>query len=222
MKKIFISVNSLLVGLILSAQTTNLPVKEWGSDSQTPFILYISGDGGFNNFSTGLCTAINKSGYSITALSAKSYFYDKKTPEQAVADITAYLQKQFQNRKNQQLVLAGYSFGSDVIPFIANKLPGSIKQKLISVVLLSPSTSTDFEIHWLDMLGVSKKRSMDVMAEINKMDFIKLVAIVGSNENIFPVKDIKLKNYIKETLPGDHHFDGNTDKVAKTMMKFFK
>ena len=141
------------------AQINNLPVKEWSSSSQTPFVLYISGDGGFNSFSTELCTTIHKDGYSITAVSAKSYFWDKKTPEQTATNISAYLEKQFKNRKNQQLVLAGYSFGSDVMPFIVNKLPDSIKKKLISVVMLSPSTSTDFEVHWSDIFGGNKKRN---------------------------------------------------------------
>jgi type IV secretory pathway VirJ component len=206
----------------MQAQATNLPVKEWSSTSQTPFVLYISGDGGFNSFSTELCTAINKAGYSITAISAKSYFWDKKTPEQTAADIATYLEKQFLNRKNQQLILAGYSFGADVMPFIVNKLSAALKIKLISTVLLSPSTSTDFEIHIWDMFGANKKRSMDVVTEINKMGLQKTTTIFGKDEGGFPVKEIKLKNYMNEYLPGGHHFDGNTDEVAKTMMKYFK
>lgn len=67
---------------LTQVQKNTLPVKEWSSTSQTPFVLYMSRDGGFNNFSTELCTAINKAGYCITAVSAKSYFRDRKTPEQ--------------------------------------------------------------------------------------------------------------------------------------------
>jgi type IV secretory pathway VirJ component len=208
--------------VMMQVHFNTLPVKEWSSASQTPFVLYISGDGGFNNFSTDLCAAINKAGYSITAVSARSYFRDKKTPDQTATDITAYLQKQFQNRKNQELVLAGYSFGADVLPFIVNKLPDSIKRKLISVVMLSPSTSTDFEVHWSDIFGGNKKRNMDVVAEINKMGLQKIVTLFGSDEDDFPVKDIKLRNYINENLPGGHHFDGNTEEVVKTLMKYFK
>ena len=222
MKKILLPLISTLMVLTTFAQINNLPVKEWSSSSQTPFVIYISGDGGFNTFSTELCTAINKAGYSITAVSAKSYFWDKKTPEQTATNISAYLEKQFKNRKNQQLVLAGYSFGADVMPFIVNKLSDSIKMKLVTVVMLSPSTSTDFEVHWSDIFGYNKKRSMGVAAEMNKMGSVKTVTIFGSDEGEFPVKNINLKNYSTETLSGGHHFDGNTDEVAKTMMKYFK
>jgi len=221
MKTIFIAVISVLVVSPKSVQTNILPVKEWNSSLQTPFVLYITGDGGFNNFSTSLCTAINKKGYSITALNAKSYFWDKKTPEQAAKDIATYLDKQFQNRKNQEWVLTGYSFGADVIPFIVNNLADSIRKKLVRIVLLSPSESTDFEVHWFDILGGNKKRSMDVIAELNKIVPIKTAVIFGNDENMSPFKTIKLKNYSTEALPGGHHFDDNTDEVARTMMKYF-
>ena len=219
-RNIFLS--SFVLLAVVASITNKLPLKEWNSEANKPLIFYVSGDGGYTGFSENICTAINKSGYKITALNSKSYFDDKKTPEQTTNDIVAYLNTEFSKRKNQQLVLAGYSFGADVVPFVTNILPDSLKKKLISVVLLSPSTSTDFETHFWDMLGGKKKRSKDVVAEINKMGFIKSVAIFGSNENIFPVKDIKLKNCINETLPGDHHFDGNTAEVARTMIKYFK
>lgn len=199
-----------------------LPVKEWNTPMQTPYVLYISGDGGLNNFSTGLCTTINKAGYGISAINAESYFQDKKTPEQATKDITGYLEKIFRQRSNQQLVLAGYSFGADVVPFIVNRLPDSLKKKLISVILLSPGTSTDFETHWTDMLGWNKKRSMDVVAEINAMNVPKINTILGSDEKDFPVENITAKNYTNQFLPGGHHFDDNTNEVAKTMRQYFK
>ena len=221
MKRISRSVISVVILFTVSAQSNTLPVREWSASSQTPFVLYISGDGGFNDFSTSLCAAIHKKGYSITAVNAKSYFWDKKTPEQTAKDITAYLGEQFKNRKNQQWVFAGYSFGADVIPFIVNNFVDSIRKKLVSIVLLSPSASTDFEVHWLDIFGGNKKRSMDVVAELNKMDPIKTATIFGSDETTSPFKNIKLKNYSHETLPGGHHFDDNTDEVAGTMVKHF-
>lgn len=205
---------------LTQVQKNNLPVKEWSSTSQTPFILYMSGDGGLNNFSTELCTAINKAGYCITAVSSKSYFWDKKTPEQTTLDIVDYLQKQLKNRKNQDLILVGYSFGADILPFIVNRLPDSFKKNLMAVFLLSPSTSTDFEIHWLDMLGGSNRRDMDVVEEINKMGQQKTISIFGSEEKGFPVNEVRLKNFSNHIIPGGHHFEGNIDTLVKLLQKY--
>ena len=204
----------------LVAQHTSLPVQEWNSTADTPFVLYISGDGGLNQFSTEVGTTIYNAGYSITAVNAKTYFWNKKTPDETVADICAYLTRQFNSRKNQQLVLVGYSFGADVMPFIVNRLPDSIRKKLISVILLSPSRSTDFEIHVSDILGGNKKRDMDVVAEINRMQVPKAILIFGSDEDGYTAGTIKVKNILSENLTGGHHFDGNTDEVVKAILKY--
>ena len=101
--------------------------KEWtASAHDKPLIFYISGDGGFNKFSTNLCESLNKKGYDVFALNAKSYFWNKKTPEQTATDINNYLIKKIAGRKNQQVVLIGYSFGADVLPFIVSRLPKNI------------------------------------------------------------------------------------------------
>jgi type IV secretory pathway VirJ component len=210
-----------LVITVVSAQGTKLPLKEWNSFADRPLVFYISGDGGYTSFSDSLCGRVNKAGYKVTALNSSSYFSDKKTPQQTTKDIVNYLNSEFSKRKNQQFVIAGYSFGADIVPFVVNDLPDSVKKKMVSILLLSPSTSTDFEIHVWDMLGGKKKRSMDVVVEINKMGLQKTVIISGTDEDDFPLNTIKLKNFNNEKLPGGHRYDGNTTEVAKTMMKYF-
>ncbi|MEP7257456.1 MAG: AcvB/VirJ family lysyl-phosphatidylglycerol hydrolase [Flavitalea sp.] len=222
MKKMLMSFWLPLVFIASFAQADELPVKEWNNGPLNPLVVYISGDGGFNKFSSALCASISSSGYSVSAINARSYFWTRKTPEQTAEAVSAYIEKLLINRKNQQLVLSGYSFGADVMPFIVNRLSDKLKSKLISVLLLSPSTSTDLEIHLTDMLGTNKKRSWDVVAEINKMRNIKTVTVFGSDETAFPVGDITLNHYTNEFLPGGHHFDGEAEDVAKNLLKYFK
>ena len=207
--------------VVVALVTDKLPLKEWNSTSDKAFIFYVSGDGGYTGFSENICTAINKTGYKVASLNSKSYFDDQKTPQQTTEDIVSYLNEQFNKRKDQQFILIGYSFGADITPFVVNLFSDSIKNKLISVVLLSPSTSTDFETHVWDKLGLKKKRSMDVVSEVNKLGAVKTTIILGSDDADFPVNSIKLKNYSHELLPGGHHYEGNTDEVARTMMIYF-
>ena len=220
MKKILFAFIFPLFVIVIFAQKSKLPLKEWNTTVDKPLVFYISGDGGYTSFSENVCTAINKAGYRVTSLNSKSYFDDQKTPQQTTDDIVNYLNDQFNKRKDQQFILIGYSFGADITPFVVNLFPDSIKKKLISVILLSPSTSTDFETHVWDKLGLKKKRSMDVVAEVNKLGTMKTAIILG-NDDDFPINSIKLKNYVHELLPGGHHYEGNTDEVAKTIMKYF-
>lgn len=201
------------------AVAQDLPVKEWATSSQDkPLIFYLSGDGGFNKFSNSLCEGINKKGFDVIALNSKSYFWDKKTPEQTATDVNNYLVKKLAGRKNQQVVMIGYSFGADVLPFILNRIPKDIHDKILVSFLMASSGSTDLEIHWSDILGGNSKREMDVVTELNKLVNDKIVIISASDDGHLALNKISLKRYTHEVLPGGHHFDGDTDEIIKVIL----
>lgn len=202
-----------------SGQAQDLPLKEWAANTHDkPLIFYISGDGGMNNFSTSLCEKLNGKGFDVVALNARSYFYEKKTPDKTASDINSFLDKKLSDRKNQQIVFIGYSFGADVVPFILNRLPKETDDKVLVSFLMASSGSTDFEIHWSDIFGGNTKRSMDVVSEINKLTDEKVVIISASDDKTLAVNRITLKRFTREVLPGGHHFDGDTDEIAKVII----
>jgi len=201
------------------AVAQDFPVKEWASDAQDkPIVFYLSGDGGLNKFSNSLCDGINKKGYEVMEFNSKSYFWDKKTPEQTAIDINNYLVKKISGRKNQQIVMIGYSFGADVLPFILSRLPKDIHDKILASFLMASSGSTDFEIHWADIFGGNAKRDMDVVSEINKLVDDKIVIISSSDDRHLEANKITLRRYTHEILPGGHHFDGDTDEIIKVIL----
>ncbi len=59
--------------------------------------------------------------------------------------------------KNQQIVMIGYSFGADVLPFILNRLAEKLMIRYLCHYLMASSGSTDFEIHWADIFGGNTK-----------------------------------------------------------------
>ena len=223
-KKFTIIFSSLLLLLSMSeASAQDFSTKEWlAASHDKPLIFYISGDGGFNKFSTQLCQSLNKNGYDVCSLNAKSYFDDKKTPEQTTTDISSYLDKQLAGRPNQQVAIIGYSFGADVLPFVLNRFSERILQKVTVSFIMSSSGSTDFETHWSDMLGGHAKRSMDVVSEINKITSGNIVILNGSDDNDLALNKITLKKYTHEVLPGGHHYDGATDQIAGLILKYIK
>jgi type IV secretory pathway VirJ component len=204
---------------VSSAIAQDLPVKEWSTSSNDkPLIFYLSGDGGFNKFSTALCDGFNKQGFEVISLNSKSYFWNKKTPEQTTTDINNFLVKKLATRKNQQVVFIGYSFGADVLPFILARLPKDTHDKTVASFLMASSGSTDFEIHWSDIFGGNSKRDMDVVTEINKLVDDKIVIISSSDDRHLALNKITLKRYTHEVLPGGHHFDGDTDEIINVII----
>ena len=79
-------------------------------------MFYISGDGGFNKFSTSLMQNLNRQGYAVIGLNAKEYFWKKRTPKEAAGSIESVINESALKQKN--IVLIGYSFGADVAPFM--------------------------------------------------------------------------------------------------------
>ena len=67
---------SLIMSISAAAQSSNLPIQVLkGSDASKPVIMYLSGDGGWNKFSTSFMSELNKHGYSIIGLNSRSYFW---------------------------------------------------------------------------------------------------------------------------------------------------
>lgn len=197
----------------------DIPLKEWPTNVHNkPLIFYLSGDGGMNKFSNSLCEKLNAKGFDVIALNSRSYFYDKKTPAKTAADITQLLKLKLNGRKNQQIVFIGYSFGADVLPFILNRLPKDVDDKVLVSFLMGSSGTTDFEIHWSDIFGENTKRSLDVVSEINKLADEKVVILSASDDNTLDVGRITLKRFTREVLPGGHHFDGDTNEIAKVII----
>src|SRR3974390_3039131 len=117
-----ISKNLIMALLFLSQlnyskAATDLPIDTLGSnDMSKPLILYISGDGGFNNFSEAFMKEWNNNGYPVVALNAKSYFWNTKTPDVVTADVSGLITRYLSLWRRNEVILVGYSFGADVMP----------------------------------------------------------------------------------------------------------
>jgi len=206
--------------LAFTVAAQNLPMKEWEASAHTkPLVFYISGDGGLNRFSNELCTAINKEGFDVDAMDSKSYFWSQKTPARTAEDISDFLSKKIARRPNQQIVLIGYSFGADVLPFVLNRLPKNIADKIKVSFLMASSGSTDFVIHIADLFGSGKRRGMDVLSEVNKISNQKIVILNSSDDKQLDPGKITIK-HITEVLHGGHHFDGDIDEIVKAIVKY--
>lgn len=211
-----------LIKITVMGQQKESSLKIWNNNPNNPVILFLSGDGGFNSFSSSYCELLGKEGYTVGAVNSKSFFWDKKSADQIAKQLTKSVEQLLDGRKNQHVYFVGYSFGADVIPFVVNKLTADWKKRLQAVALIEPSTSTDLEIHVSDLLGRSNiKRSMDVVAEINKMIGIKTAIVLGEDESDFPIKNIRLANLQTIFLKGNHHFNGNALELVKATVKYF-
>lgn len=201
----------------------NLPVKTWTGDRSKPLVFYISGDAGFSSFTKKMGNSFQKKGFETIAMDTKKYFWIKKTPEQTSEDIGNCIENALENRPNQTVILVGFSFGADVAPFVYNLFSDNLKEKIQKVFVIGPSKSNDFEIHLNEYLGMEPKGSLPVVPQINEMKNVPVTVILSDFEyKYFPYWEIRLgSNYQMLHLSGDHHYNGNTERLVDTVVKLF-
>lgn len=197
------------------------PVTVWNSNSEKPVIFYISGDGGFNNFSKSFAENLHRYGYDVFALNSKKYFWDKKTPLQTSQDTENYLKNIISKRKNKQIILIGYSYGADVSPFVYNRFDAEFKKNIKKLVIIGPSKVNDFEVRLSEYIS-DKEYGFSVVHEINSLKDAPLLLVVSDFEYYhFPLSELALKDYQFLHLKGNHHFSGDTRMLAERLVPYF-
>ncbi|GAB2690084.1 hypothetical protein GCM10027037_11240 [Mucilaginibacter koreensis] len=165
---------------------TELPVNETlpaKSTENKTLVFMISGDAGWTSFDQGNADKFASQGMPVIGLNARKYFWNKKTPQQITDDALRLIEKYTAVWNTEHLILVGYSFGADVMPFIYNRLPENVRSRVKSIGLLSPSKSTDFKVHWLEMLSiVTLKHKYNVPSEIAKIKDVPVACFFGKQE----------------------------------------
>lgn len=188
------------------------------ANPNTPMVLMISGDGGWKGFDQQLAAQFVNRDIPVVSLNALKYFWSKKTPEQATAAVAALLEKYMGEWNKKEFILVGFSFGADVMPFVVNRLNGELSSKNKSVALLSPGTTTDFEIHISQMLNSKKQWKYNVVSEINKIRGKQVLCLFGDEEHAYPVKDLPKTDCKVIFLKGGHHYEDNKEDIAKLIL----
>lgn len=227
---IIIAVNTLiaknntsnLLNIETITQVQDLPViiiksKLEGGEA---LALYISGDGGWNNFSQGLAEAYAANGISVIGLNSFKYFWSKKSPQSTADEIAMLLNKYLVEWHKKKIILCGYSFGADVIPFIYRRLPENLRNRITVLQLLSPASFTDFEIHVNDLFGSQNSvRAMNIAAELELLN-LPIICYYGELEDEKPLSTLKKNNFKCIILPGGHRYKESYNKIVSVLSQY--
>lgn len=185
-----------------------------------PLVFMISGDGGWTSFDQTLAESLAAKGLSVLGLDAQKYFWKAKSPDNTSAEISKAINHYKEQLGKESFILAGYSFGASIVPFVANRVPATLKSQLKGVISLSPDVTADFEIHLIDLLNFgSSKDKYDVISEIKRVNGVTPISIFGSGEGN-SIKNKFIKSGLKVlTIQGNHHFDKDYDLISATFLK---
>jgi type IV secretory pathway VirJ component len=202
------------------ARVDDLPLVELpaAAGSGDFFVVLLSGDGGWADIDKDIGGALNQRGIPVVGWNTLQYFWNRKTPESAGADLRRVIAHYAQAWNKPRVVLVGFSLGADVLPFMITRLPPAERARVQDIALLSLSHGVDFEFHVTAWLGSSGGDTHQVEPELRKIAE-PVLCVYGTDDDDTLCKEFKAANVTTAALPGDHHYGGDFQKVTALILR---
>jgi type IV secretory pathway VirJ component len=200
------------------SEISDLPVVEVearGTGELTAVL--VSGDGGWAGIDRGLGASFAAAGIPVVGLDSLRYFWTPRTPESTAADVDRLLRFALARGKKAGALLVGYSQGADVLPFVANRLPEPTRKRVALVAMLGLGRKAEFEFH-LSSWIVTSERGAAIAPELARMPVGLGLCVYGSEEQDSGCLDADPARVRIVRLSGGHHFGGDYDRLAKTIL----
>jgi len=200
----------------------NLPVVEVPAQVKGDTLaLFVSGDGGWADLDRSVSAVLAGKGIPVVGLNSLKYFWSPHTPESTAADVARILRFYLAAWKRDKVILIGYSFGADVLPAVANRLPADLLERVRLLALIGPGHAATFEFHVGDWLGIGGDKGLPVAPEVKKLQGKRFVCLYGEDEGKDSVcPGIDSQPGVKAVvLPGSHHFGGRYELLADPILK---
>lgn len=197
-----------------------VPAEGAGSDE---LAVLLTGDGGWAGLDQELAAHLAANGVPTVGLNSLKYFWTERTPEETAKDVARVIRHYLTDWNKQRVLLVGYSFGADVLPFVVNRLPSDLRARVATVSLLGVDANASFEIKIADWVG-DEDNGPGTRPEIAAIGGVPVLCIYGEGEtdSICPSLQAKTQHTrisLAEVGKG-HHFSGDYAELAQQILGF--
>ena len=173
-----------------------LPVTRSGNDAHSgserqnltspPFVIMLSGDGGWAGLDKGVAAEFVARGLPVVGVSTLKYYWKARTPEESARDVARIMRHYMGQWHRQRVLLVGYSFGANVLPFIVNRLPEDLRSQVAGLGLIGLETNTSFEIRVNGWIPGSSSGDIPVRPELEKIQGLRTACVYARGEKYDP------------------------------------
>lgn len=110
------------------------------------FVILIPGDGGWTGFIEKWAKDFQQKGVAVIGFNTIPYFVKEKKPEVFAKDIRRIIVNFSHVFKKNKVMLGGYSYGAEVIPFAYNCMDSTFQNRIEKMLLVGPSNSASFKV----------------------------------------------------------------------------
>jgi type IV secretory pathway VirJ component len=208
------------------AEIGDLPVTEVRAEDSTnsnEMAVLLTGDGGWAGLDQELAAQLAADGVPTVALNSLKYFWTERSPEETAKDVARVMSHYLTAWNKQRVLLVGYSFGADVLPFVVNRLPPELRARVATVSLLGVDSNASFEIRIASWVG-SDDSGPPTEPEVAAIGGVPVLCIYGEGESDSICPGLpKTPEHTKITLAEvgkGHHFSGEYSTLAESILAF--
>jgi type IV secretory pathway VirJ component len=154
----------------------------------------------------------------VVGWSSLVYYWTPRTPEGASADLARIIEHYATAWRRNRVVLVGYSFGADVLPFLVNRLPPATRARIERLVLLGPSETAAFAFHVGSWLGIGGAKDRAVRPEVERLAE-PVLCVQGRDETKSACRGLKGARVAVVAVGSGHHFGGDYGRLAELIRR---
>jgi type IV secretory pathway VirJ component len=191
-----------------------------------PLVLLVSGEGGWREFDVLLAGWLRDAGYWVGGVDIKPYFQKPQDDRKALsADFRAYaaaLAAAAGSAPDAPVVLAGFSFGADLAPWIAGA--GGWEKSLVGLVLIGPDGIGSLEYRIREMLRIQPTAHVfSVAAALESAENLPVLFLHGGKDKVSaaPALAARFRGAKKLVVIPDagHHFGGHEEEARAALLE---
>jgi len=179
--------------------------------------IILTGDGGWSELDKEVADGLAAHGIPAVGWSSLRYYWTARTPEMAAADLARILRYYASAWIVNRVVLVGYSFGADVLPFLVNRLPADVATLVHSVVLLGLSPNASFEFRLSSWFGGGGEPTYLTAPEVERLS-VPVTCVHGVDERDSACLALKGAHVTSAEVGRGHHFSGDYASLVEVIL----
>lgn len=175
------------------------------------FVVWMSGDGGWNGMERDTTKLLAHRGLPTVALNSLRYFWRHRSPEETARAVDRMVRAYSQRWTRPNFTLVGFSFGANLAPLVVERLSPDVRERLRSVALLSPTQHASYHVGFHSWLGDGGHEPIETA--LHALKGIKAVCLRGANDRMArcPAETGDLKAIV---MPGGHLLNHDAAMIA--------
>ena len=205
-------------GLMTGVEDLGLVEVPASSDAErSSMAVVLTGDGGWAEIDKRMAAGLAAAGVPVVGWSSLRYYWKPRTPEAAAGDLARIIEHYSASWKKERVLLVGYSFGADVLPFLVNRLPAQALARIRSVSLLGLSDTAAFAFHVSSWLGGGGDTRHPTAPEVARMT-VPVTCVHGTDERDSACLALKGPHVRILPVGRGHHFGGNYERLVELIL----